>query len=77
MRTFIAPVIASLLCLCAFCMPLPAQAVGNVDAIDVHLHAMNPRTSLFQRRLTSGPTGDASHLLLALTIMPASRPKKH
>jgi hypothetical protein len=26
----------------AFCMPLPAQAVGNIDAIDVHMHAMKP-----------------------------------
>lgn len=42
MRTFIAPAIASLLCLCTFRMPLLAQTLRNPDAIDVHLHAMNP-----------------------------------
>jgi uncharacterized protein len=42
MRTFISPVIASLLYLSALRMPLPAQAVGNIEAIDVHMHAMKP-----------------------------------
>jgi uncharacterized protein len=42
MRTFLATVTAGLLCLCTFRMPLRAQAVQSVDAIDVHLHAMNP-----------------------------------
>ncbi len=42
MRTFIAAVTAGLLCLCTFRMPLRAQAVQSLDAIDVHLHAMNP-----------------------------------
>jgi uncharacterized protein len=42
MRKFISPVIASLLYLSAHRMPLPAQAVGNIDAIDVHMHAMKP-----------------------------------
>ena len=43
MRTFIAAVITSLLCLCSFRMPLRAQEVPSPDAIDVHLHAMNPQ----------------------------------
>lgn len=42
MKTFIAAAIASLLCLCTFSVPLVAQAARNLDAIDVHLHAMNP-----------------------------------
>ena len=42
MKTFIAAAIASLLCLCTFHVPLVAQAARNLDAIDVHLHAMNP-----------------------------------
>ncbi len=42
MKAFIAATIASLLCLCTFCVPLAAQAERNLDAIDVHLHAMHP-----------------------------------
>ncbi len=42
MKTFIAAAIASLLCLWTFRVPLVAQAARNLDAIDVHLHAMNP-----------------------------------
>jgi len=82
MRTFIAPVIASLLCLCAFCMPLPAQAVGNVDAIDVHLHAMNPEnfsvpaTSNFgPHRKTYGTNERDADALLRRTI--AEMDKNH
>jgi len=82
MRTFIAPVIASLLCLCAFCLPLPAQAVGNVDAIDVHLHAMNPEnfsvpaTSNFgPHRKTYGTNERNADALLRRTI--AEMDKNH
>ncbi len=42
MKAFIAAAVASLLCLCIFRVPLVAQAARNLDAIDVHLHAMNP-----------------------------------
>jgi uncharacterized protein len=82
MKTFIAPLIASLLCLYAFCMPLPAQAVGNVDAIDVHLHAMNaenfsvPVTSNFgAHRKTYGRNEKDPDALLRRTI--AEMDKNH
>ena len=42
MKAFIVPAVASLLCFCTFRMPLHAQAARNIDAIDVHLHAMHP-----------------------------------
>src|SRR6266849_2173543 len=42
MNACIAAAIASLLCLCTFRLPLVAQTVRNLDAIYVHLHAMNP-----------------------------------
>ena len=44
MRTFLGAVIASWLCLCTFPICLRAQAVESLDAIDVHLHAMNPES---------------------------------
>ena len=44
MKAFLAAAIASLLCLSTFRVPPDAQAVHNFDAIDVHLHAMNPES---------------------------------
>lgn len=47
MRTVIAAVIASLLCLCTLRMPFRSQGTHSLDAIDVHLHAMNPENFSF------------------------------
>jgi len=42
MNAFFASLLATLLCLCSFRVPLGAQSVRNRDVIDVHLHAMDP-----------------------------------
>jgi predicted TIM-barrel fold metal-dependent hydrolase len=42
MNAFFASLLATLLCLCSFRVPLGAQSVRNRDVIDVHLHAMHP-----------------------------------
>jgi hypothetical protein len=79
MRTFIA-VIASLLCLCIIRMPLRTQAVNDLDAIDVHLHSMNPEnfsissTSNFgAHRKTYGTNEKNPESLLRRTIAEMDR----
>jgi len=42
MKAFFASMLATLLCLCSFRVPLDAQSVRNREVIDVHLHAMHP-----------------------------------
>jgi hypothetical protein len=42
MKVFFASLLATLLCLCSFRVPLGAQSVRDRDVIDVHLHAMHP-----------------------------------
>jgi uncharacterized protein len=42
MKAVFASLLATLLCVCSFRVPLGDQSVRNRDVIDVHLHAMHP-----------------------------------
>jgi uncharacterized protein len=82
MRTFLGAVIASSLCLYTIPICLRAQAVESLDAIDVHLHAMNPEnfstpaTSNFgAHRKTYGTNEKDPDALLRRTI--AEMDKNH